>query len=383
MMTHVHIRGPLLSISGYGVHSRQIARWAFAQDFHVTVEILPWGNTPWYTDRHECDGLIDKIMEASRPLTSRPDYSFQIQLPNEWDNTIAKKNFGVTAVVESDKCSEDWIKSCLQMHHIIVPSEFSKKCLVNSGLNAKRVTVIPESWMDAIGISQPEIELPFETDNNYLMLGQMSGDWETDRKNTAQTIALFCDVFEGRDDVGLIVKTNSGGNSSVDRAVSRNMLKSVLRQVRKDQFPRVYFLHGYLKEKEVAALYQHHKVKGLISLTHGEGFGLPLLEAAACGLPICATNWSAHTEFLNLGNWTKVDARIEPISSKKVDGTIWVEGAKWAYPKIEETKAALETFVSNNDELQKQASGLHEKILQKYSFTKIYYRYDKFFKRWK
>ena len=80
-MTHVHIRGPLLSISGYGVHSRQIARWAFAQDFYVTVEILPWGNTPWYTDRNECDGLINKIMEASKPLTSRPDYSFQIQLP--------------------------------------------------------------------------------------------------------------------------------------------------------------------------------------------------------------------------------------------------------------------------------------------------------------
>ena len=64
-MTHVHIRGPLLSISGYGVHARQIARWAFAQNFHVTVEILPWGNTPWYTDRNECSGLINKIMVSS------------------------------------------------------------------------------------------------------------------------------------------------------------------------------------------------------------------------------------------------------------------------------------------------------------------------------
>ena len=124
-------------------------------------------------------------------------------------------------------------------------------------------------------------------------------------------------------------------------------------------------------------------VKGLISLTHGEGFGLPLLEAAACGLPICATNWSAHTEFLNLGNWTKVDARVEPISSKKVDGTIWVEGAKWAYPNIEEAKVALETFVSNNKELREQADGLWKAILQRYSFSKISYRYDKFFKRWK
>ena len=132
-MTHVHIRGPLLSISGYGVHARQIARWAFTQDFYVTVEILPWGNTPWYTDRNECDGLINQIMEASTPIRTKPDYSFQIQLPHEWDNMLAKKNFGVTAVVESDKCSNEWVQQCLKMNHVIVPSEFSKRCLVNSG----------------------------------------------------------------------------------------------------------------------------------------------------------------------------------------------------------------------------------------------------------
>ena len=147
-MTHVHIKGPLLSISGYGVHARQIARWAFSQDFHVTAEITPWGSTPWYTDREECSGLIDKIMEASRPVSAKPQYSFQIMLPNEWDPTLAHKNFGVTAVVETDKCSKEWVKACQQMDHVIVPSEFSKRCLINSGLKSKRVTVIPESFID-------------------------------------------------------------------------------------------------------------------------------------------------------------------------------------------------------------------------------------------
>ena len=211
----------------------------------------------------------------------------------------------------------------------------------------------------------------------------MSGDWQTDRKNTAQTLALFCDTFSDRSDIGLIIKTNSGGNSSVDRAISRNMLKSVLEQVRKGPYPKVYFLHGYLNEKEVASLYQHSKVKGLISLTHGEGFGLPLLEAAACGLPVCATNWSAHTEFLNLGSWTKIPSKIEPIPSQKEDGTIWMHGANWAYPEIEASKSALETFVSNNEKLAEEAKDLQSKILNTYSFKKISYRYDKFFKRWK
>jgi len=380
VMTHVHIKGPLLSISGYGVHARQICRWAFAQDFHVTTEITPWGNTPWYTDRDECNGLIDKIMESSQPPRSKPDVSFQIMLPNEWSSTLAKKNFGVTAVVETDICSKSWVEACQRMDHVIVPSEFSKKCLVNSGLKSKRVTVIPESYIDSCDEAPIDLEFPFETQDNYLMFGQMSGDYETDRKNTATTLALFCDLFKHNGDVGLIVKTNNGGNSTVDRQITRNKLKSILKQVRKGPFPKVYFLHGYLNEKEVSSLYKHPKVKGLISLTHGEGFGLPLLEAAACGLPVCATNWSAHTEFLNMGDWTKLKGRIEPIPNRKIDGNVFVHGAKWANPDIQEARNTITNFVL---EEKPDTKRLQTAVKNNYSFEKISKKYDKFWKRWK
>ena len=382
-MTHVHIRGPLLSISGYGVHARQIARWAFSKNFTVTTEILPWGNTPWYTDRTECDGLIDQIMEASRPLERKPDYSFQIQLPHEWNNTIAKKNFGVTAVVETDKCAPEWVMACQRVNHVIVPSEFSKRCLVNSGLKSKRVSVIPESYFDACATEPAEIDFGFETPNNFLMLGQMSGDYETDRKNTALTIAIFCEQFKNRPDVGLIVKTNSGGNSTVDRHISRQRLSSILSQVRKGSFPKIYFLHGYLKDEEVSSLYHHPKVKGLISLTHGEGFGLPLLEAAACGLPVLATNWSAHVEFLNLGHWVPVHGTIDPIPANKIDNGIFVKEARWANPNLASVKEAMNDFVDNVEMHTEKCSDLQQRIQKNYSFEKISEKYDKFFKRWK
>ena len=380
MMTHVHIKGPLLSISGYGVHARQICRWAFSQDFHVTTDITRWGKTPWYTDRNECDGLVDKIMEASSPLEAKPDYSFQIMLPNEWSPTLAKKNFGVSAIVEADKWNPNWVVACRRMDHVIVPSEFAKRCLVNTGLKAKRVTVIPESFMDACLEKPIDLDLSFETNNNYLVFGQISGDYETDRKNTGITLALLCDIFKNSPDTGIVIKTNMGGNSSVDRYTTRKKMEQILKQVRSGPFPKVYFLHGYLNEKEVSSLYKHPKVKGLISLTHGEGFGLPLLEAAACGLPVCATNWSAHTEFLNLGNWTKIAGRVEPIPERKADPNIWMVGSCWANVDVPLARETITKFAFTE---KPPTDKLKKAVQNRYSFDKISKGYDSFWKRWK
>ena len=301
-------------------------------------------------------------------------------LPNEWSPTLAKKNFGVSAIVEADKCNPNWVVACRRMDHVIVPSEFSKKCLVNSGLKSKRVTVIPESFMDACLEEPTELDLAFETENNYLLFGQISGDYETDRKNTGITLALLCDIFKNSPDTGIIVKTNMGGNSSVDRFTTRKKMEQILKQVRSGPFPKVYFLHGYLNEKEVSSLYKHPKVKGLISLTHGEGFGLPLLEAAACGLPVCATNWSAHTEFLNLGEWTKIAGRLEPIPERKSDSNIWMSGSCWANIDVPLAKETISEFVFTE---KPPTDKLKKAVQNRYSFDKISKGYDSFWKRWK
>ncbi len=78
-----------------------------------------------------------------------------------------------------------------------------------------------------------------------------------------------------------------------------------------------------MTSKEVAALFNHHKVKLYVSATRGEGYGLPLIESAVIGLPIVATGWSGHLEFLNKENFGVVDYELVEISETRADGRIF------------------------------------------------------------
>ena len=65
-MKKVLVRAPLLSVSGYGVHSRQVFEWAKSIDtWNVSTQVLNWGNTTWYLDPSAENGLIGEIMSRT------------------------------------------------------------------------------------------------------------------------------------------------------------------------------------------------------------------------------------------------------------------------------------------------------------------------------
>ena len=134
-----------------------------------------------------------------------------------------------------------------------------------------------------------------------------------------------------------------------------------------------------MKPSEIAGLYKHDKIHALVSATRGEGFGLPLLEAAACGLPVIATDWSGHKDFLDMGKWIKVDNLLVPIPKSRVDNHIFVEGAKWAEPSEEDFKKVVGRFKKKPEKPRAWAKQLQEKIHEKFSFKAIANAYEKEF----
>ena len=380
MKKKVLFRGPALTQSGYGVHSRQILSWLIENsDIDLYVQVLPWGNTPWYTNPDAQNGLIGKIMSLTKPVDGiKFDVTFQLQLPNEWDPSLGNYNVGITAAVETDKCNPQWAECCNKMTEVITPSAHAKASLGN----LQNIKVIPEAYSNSINeISEnPEDIIELKTKFNFLVFGQLTGDNPyNDRKNTFLTLKWMFETFQDDDDVGIVLKTNAGSNSLIDRNNVTDIIKSVVRDTRKGPFPKVYLLHGDMSDLEIAKLYKQKNIKSLVSLTRGEGFGLPILEAAASDLPIITTDWSGHTEFLKLGKYIPVYYTLEKIHKSRVDNKIFMEDARWANASEQDFKKKVLKFRNKEEVPTQWAKALGETIRKEYSSDAINQKYNKEF----
>lgn len=379
----VIFRGPVLTQSGYGCHSRQIVRWLIDRETRgdITVKFIttPWGDTPWIINPNALDGLAGQIMQRAVGPEGAigTDVSLQLQLPNEWDPNLSRVNVGVTAAVETDRCNPEWIAACNAMHSVIVPSHHAKQCLTNTGNITKPLIVIPEAYSDAcVAPELPTLdELP--TSFNFLIFGQLTGNNpNNDRKNIFYTVKWLCDVFKDDKSVGIVLKTNAGRNSRIDRGLVTNLMKQLLSEVRKGPYPRMYLYHGDMSDQEVAALYRHNQVKALVALTRGEGYGLPILEAAASGLPIIATGWSGHMDFLKHGKFISVYYQLGEVHPSRIDNRIFMKGARWANPSEEDFKKRVVKFRESSSIPKQWAIELQSKVKDIYSMHQVHSDYD-------
>ena len=323
-------------------------------------------------------GLIGEIMKRTGAIEGNFDVSLQLQLPNEWDPSAAKVNIGMSAFVEADRCNPDWIASCNNMSHIVVPSRFVAETVRNTGTVNVPVSVVPESFPDAVIENSEAIDLELDTDFNFLLFGQITGNNpENDRKNTYYAIKWLCELFKNDPKVGIILKTNHGSNCTLDKKHTENVFRQLLREVKQGPYPRFHLLHGEMDTADVVSLYRNPKIKALVAATRGEGFGLPILEAAACDLPVIATNWSGHLDFMNLGKFVKLESQLVDVHQSKIDNFIFTPGMKWASVSEPEFKKKVSKFRDSSLVPKEWAVDLGKKVRENYSQAKISTIYDR------
>jgi hypothetical protein len=311
---------PIDTYSGYGARARDFVQSIIDLDkYEVKILSQRWGNTRFgYLQDHNNQSLLSRIIPQ---LTQQPDIWVQITVPNEFQK-VGKYNIGVTAGIETTLCDASWVQGCNNMDLILVSSEHAKKVFQESKFEVKdnrtgqTVQQIELQTKMEVLFEGADIEkytplaLPVKLDLseidesfNYLVIGHwLPGELGEDRKNIGYTIKTFLETFKNKPKgkrPGLILKVQAGsGTSIMDREAVLDKIDAIRKTVKGD-LPNVYLLHGDMTDGEVNELYNHTKVKAMISLTKGEGFGRPLLEFSLVNKPIIASAWSGHVDFLD------------------------------------------------------------------------------------
>lgn len=388
MRQKILIRGPVLSQSGYGEQARFAMRAIRSQEDLYDIFILPlnWGQTGWVSLDNEERKWIDERIKATHAYTQGGgsfDISLQVTIPNEFER-LAPINVGYTAGIETTKVAPVWLQKINEMDNLIVVSNHAKSVFENTVYTAQHpstghplklecscpIEVVNYPVRD---FKKKKVNLNLDYDFNYLAISQ----WGP-RKNFDNLINWF--IEENRDkEVGLVLKTSIKNNSIIDREHTENKLKSIVAS-HGDIKCKVYLIHGDLTEEELTGLYQDRKIKCLISTTHGEGYGLPLFEAAYNGLPVVCVGWSGQRDFLYMTQkngktkpmFLEVEYDLRDVQPEAVWNGVIQKESQWAYPREESFKKALREVRTNATKHRKNASKLKKYLRENFTEENLY-----------
>ena len=306
---------------GYAVQSRRLM-----QAMHFAGLKVAYRNAYGEADAVTGDLLLDDLMKRKPPQRS-PQVAFC--MADAFERVPGAPRIGWT-MLEVTGLPSAWVDGCNRMDEVWVPASFNVETFRSSGVTVP-IEVMPLG-VD-IDYFNPEIN-GFAPSNRYTFLSVF--EWG-ERKAPEVLLRAFADEFKESDDVLLLLSIfNRDPHVDVELEIARLDLPPAA--------PLVVLVNQGFPSYQMGSLYR--SADCFVLPSRGEGWGMPVLEAMACGLPAIATGWSGIADFLHEGigyplAWSPVAAKAR---------CPYYEGFEWAEPDADHLRSVMRHVYEHPEE---------------------------------
>jgi len=360
------------TFSGYGARARDIARALIdikGEEWDIKIISCRWGNTPqgFINDNPEWEFLNEYILPNPQ-LSYKPDFFFMNTIPSEFQ-AIGSFNCGITAGIESTIAPSDWVEGCQRMDLVLGSSKHTIDVLrsskfhkvdknTNQNIGLIEWTKPGDTLLEGvdlntykiINVNQSEFNLDTIPEKFCYLFNSMwvgNAPMGEDRKNVGLLIKLFFELFKNKKNTpALILKTSTVSSSYTDREEILKRIDVIKKTVVANTLPNIYLLHGEFTDEEINKLYNHPKVKCMVSLTKGEGWGRTLCEFSSINKPIITAGWSGQLDYLKPEFTALLNGQLTPIHPSAANNMLLKE-ASWFSVDVQQASSVILDIFDN------------------------------------
>ena len=350
--------GPLKDYSGYGEANRHIVAALDEAGVYVVPKLVN------YTTDSADFGSLGARIEPLYARSKETDYKIKIlhTTPNVYAQHLEKGKYHIGHFFwETDRVPADFAEGLMLCDEIWTGSQANKDALISTGVD-KPVYIFPQPIEADRLWPEKKFELDFKGFLFYSIF-----EW-TDRKNPAGLLEAFWTEFEGREDVGLLIKTYFNGFSGQSRRMIREHIAIVKKRLNLSHYAPVFLFLDLMDRDQVMRL--HRTGQAYVSAHRGEGWGVPQVEASLSGNPVISTAYGGCHEY-----YAKDEMFLIPYEMTRVRGmghSQWYDSSqKWADPDMDALRSAMRVCVASPGEVTARGLKGQKKTRERFNFRRV------------